>query len=239
VQERSINGLNFKLIESCTDRDLELISAVIRSKDEDLSDTDHKADSLSGRGVIHFVNLPAFGSVAVKQYRRGGLVSLLIKERYLAQSINRPERELAILQEAQQLGVNVPRPLGYATEGNVFYKAWLLTEEIPSHKSLSELAQTDPEVIPELVARLVSQVSLLIAARIHHIDLHPGNTVVSGDGQVYILDFDKAAKVDFEPKELRDKYLVRWRRAVIKHNLPEILSEAFCLGLRRSAILDS
>jgi 3-deoxy-D-manno-octulosonic acid kinase len=236
VIEHNIGGLKFVLLENCEDSALTLLSDVIR---ETRKKSKTKRDGLSGRGLIRFIDLPNMGCIAIKQYRRGGLISKVVRERYLSQAKLRPEQELEILVEAQKLGVNVPRPLGFVTEGGLFYKAWLLTQEIPKHRTLTEIAETKPYLVNELIGKLVTQVSRLISARIHHVDLHPGNTVVSGDNEVYILDFDKAKKVSCEPKELRDRYLVRWRRAVIKHDLPEVLSESFCLGLRRSAIIDS
>lgn len=202
-------------------------------------DPDHPASgSLSGRGVIRFIDLPGIGSTAVKQYRRGGLLRFLIKERYLMSNLPRPAVECKILKQAESLGVNVPAALGYATEGSLFYKAWLFTKEIPKHRSLSEIACNDLSQLPPLVDSLVEQVGILIASGIQHIDLHPGNVVVSEDNKVYLLDFDKAENVDLERKDLRDQYVWRWRRAVIKHKLPEQLSELFCLGLRRSAITE-
>ena len=235
------DGLKFALSNVWSKEALEKVCAIIRNPQSSRDgETDPLAanGSLSGRGVIKFTDLPGIGSVAVKQYRRGGLLRLLVKERYLRSNPPRPAVEWQILRQAEKLGVNVPAALGYAIEGALFYKAWLFTREIPKHRSLSEIACSDLSRLPPLVDSLVEQVGILIASGIRHIDLHPGNVVVSEDNKVYLLDFDKAENVELERKDLRDQYVWRWRRAVIKHKLPEQLSELFCLGLRRSAITD-
>ena len=239
-------GLKFSLASSWNDEALDKVCKIIRNprapevNSKELSEirTTNTPTSLSGRGVIKFIDLPEVGSVAVKQYRRGGLLSLLVKERYFSSDPPRPAVEWETLRQAQRLGVNVPTPLGYAIEGSIFYRAWLFTKEIPKHQSLSEIACCDLSRLAPLVDNLVAQVCILIASGIRHIDLHPGNVVVSESNEVFLLDFDKAENVKLEKKDLRDQYVWRWRRAVIKHKLPEQLSELFCLGLRRSAITD-
>jgi 3-deoxy-D-manno-octulosonic acid kinase len=84
------------------------------------------------------------------------------------------------------------------------------------------------------VEQAANQVVLLINQQILHVDLHPGNVLVDADGKVFLLDFDKAQKVAGKRNKLRDYYLCRWRRAVIKYNLPEVLSEMFALTLLRN-----
>lgn len=236
-------GLKFSLSSFWSDEALSKVCSVIQNPAAAtdkfrVSGSSNAAASLSGRGVIKFIDLPDIGAVAVKQYCRGGLLSMFIKDRYLNSNPPRPAVELGILQEAQSLGVNVPAPLGFAIEGSLVYRAWLFTKEIPKHQSLSEIAVSDLSRLPPLVDKLVSQVCILIGSGIQHVDLHPGNVVVSEDNRVFLLDFDKAKKSKLEKKDLRDQYVWRWRRAVIKHKLPEQLSELFCLGLRRSAITD-
>jgi hypothetical protein len=52
---------------------------------------------------------------------------------------------------------------------------------------------------------------------------------------VHVVDFDNARPFDGSERDLRDQYLRRWRRAVIKHNLPETLSELMAMELRQVA----
>jgi 3-deoxy-D-manno-octulosonic acid kinase len=80
--------------------------------------------------------------------------------------------------------------------------------------------------------QVVRSVRRLIEARICHVDLHPGNVLVDGDGRIYLIDFDKAFRFTGSDRELRDWYISRWRRAITKHGLPEVLGDALSTGLR-------
>jgi len=42
-------------------------------------------------------------------------------------------------------------------------------------------------------------------------------------GKVFLIDFDKARTRPQNRGQLREKYINRWRRAVVKHHLPEEL----------------
>ncbi|RIL04638.1 MAG: hypothetical protein DCC75_12435, partial [Proteobacteria bacterium] len=145
------------------------------------------------------------------------------------------------LVEAASIGVRVPEPVAWVDRGAVIYRAWLVTKEIKGHRSLAELAlsasnSASLSEISKVLEELGRQVELLIQNRLLHVDLHPGNVVVDQHGQVYILDFDKARKFTGGIRELRDQYLRRWRRAVIKHNLPDSLSENMCFHLKRDTL---
>ena len=70
--------------------------------------------------------------------------------------------------------------------------------------------------------------------QILHVDLHLGNVLVDSNSRVYLIDFDKARYSIQNKDKLRDKYLRRWRRAVIKHRLPEKLSDLMHSCLREN-----
>ncbi len=188
--------------------------------------------ALQSENCIIRANIPGIGAVVVKHYHRGGWLRFLITSNYLRNGLARSQREYDILREVQRLGVSVPTALAYASKGRLFYKAWLVTKEIPNSMSLAELSLRDAGRAEQAIDQLMKQLYRLIEQGIYHVDLHPGNVLVDADGAVYIIDFDKAKLWPRKKNELRDRYLYRWRRAVIKHNLPEILSEVACLHLR-------
>jgi len=189
---------------------------------------------LGGRNCITIKDVPELGRVVIKQYMRGGLLQHFISERYLKHGSARSQIEFQLLHRARAVGVNVPDPLGFCFCGALFYKAWLFTREIQGKRTVAELSLNEENDIHSVMDEIVNQVGLLIQARIFHVDLHPGNVLVDPIGKVFILDFDKAQGYNGRPNDLRDKYLCRWRRAVIKHELPEILSELMSHGLRQS-----
>jgi len=81
---------------------------------------------------------------------------------------------------------------------------------------------------------VVVQVATLIKNNIFHPDLHPGNILVDSADCVFILDFDKTRLSRWKRHKLRDKYVMRWQRAVTKHQLPEMLSEIMSSGFQKS-----
>jgi len=192
--------------------------------------------SLNGRSAARFLALGSWGKVVIKTYRRGGFWGkLFISRFYLRLGRTRPEQEFLRLQMVRRLGVRAPRPLCFAVHGRFLYTGWLVSQEIEHNRSLAELAIEDPERARAVIPELVRQMQTLIEAGVFHVDLHPGNVLVTPDNQVFLIDFDKSRDVHVAVGELRDLYVRRWRRAIIKHRLPEELSEIVCLKLRAIA----
>ena len=189
---------------------------------------------LGGRSSVTIAQLEGVGSVVVKYYTRGGLLRFMVKRRYLKWGKTRCQIEYELLQKVRSLGVNAPEPISYASRGGLFYKGWLVTKEIKQNQTLAELSCADEEHAHIVMKELIDQLSILIKNNIFHADLHPGNVLVDSDDRVFILDFDKACLSRQNKNKLRNHYLRRWRRAVIKHRLPEMLSEMICTGLQKN-----
>lgn len=185
------------------------------------------------QGVVRHT-IPGFGKVVVKHYLRGGALGHLIRRWHLWLGRYRAEEEFRILEHVRGIGVCAPRPLGYGVHGRWWYSAWLLMQEIEGVESLAELSKHDEQRALVVVSKLADQIGLLIEHDIFHVDLHPGNVLVSSADDVFVLDFDKALRFRQRANQLRDKYIRRWRRAVLKHDLPESLIEALCCKLRRN-----
>lgn len=189
---------------------------------------------LNGRGNVVYAEHSTLGRIVVKRYLRGGLFRHLIQSKYLRWGATRGEEEYRLLSLVRDLGVNAPEPLLFAYQGAILYDAWLVTKEIEGRKNFADLSKTNEEEARQYMDELVRQIAILINHQIFHVDLHPGNVVIDPNGKLYLLDFDKAHNFIGPRNKLRDLYLVRWRRAVIKHDLPESLSELICPGLRRN-----
>ena len=76
-----------------------------------------------------------------------------------------------------------------------------------------------------VMKNVIEQLSLLIKNRILHVDLHPGNVVIDTSDKAHLVDFDKARIYHGSEQKLINRYISRWKRAVVKHNLPDILLE--------------
>ena len=189
------------------------------------------ASVLGGRTALTFNEIDGFGSVAIKPYTRGGWIRYLIKMRYLKLGKTRAQIEFELLQVVRNLGINAPEPVAYAHRGRIFYRAWLVSRAIKHPLSLALLSLKDEKKARQAMESVIGQISLLLQNGILHVDLHPGNIVVDGAGQIFIVDFDKGQIHHGSREKLRNRYLTRWQRAVTKHRLPGMLTEMLQAGL--------
>jgi 3-deoxy-D-manno-octulosonic acid kinase len=141
-----------------------------------------------------------------------------------------------MLERVRAMGVNAPRPLIFVNKGSFFYQSWLFMEEIVDSQNLAQLSKGEEgengDLLHDGMAKLGQQVLRLVENKIFHVDLHPGNVLLDATGRVVIVDFDKAREYHGSSDSLRDLYLRRWRRAVIKHKLSPVLTEMMSLTLR-------
>jgi len=187
--------------------------------------------TLGGRASIALSEVSGIGDVAIKFYTRGGLIRYFIKQRYLKWGKTRAQREYDLLQLVRKLGINVPEPIAYACRGHLFYRAWLVSRQIPQPESLAHLANLDPDRCEIAMKSAIEQIIKLIKNQIAHIDLHPGNVVVGQENRVFLVDFDKGYIYRGHTDTLIHRYLTRWHRAVVKHRLPIMLSDMLREGL--------
>lgn len=188
--------------------------------------------TLGGRGYSRVFEVEGLGRVFIKRYSHGGLLRGVTGGKFLCMGPNRSMSEYLMLETVRQLGVSAPKPLLYVIKGSYFYSTWLVMEEIPNSRTLVDVSQNEAELVPQVMDQVAQQVRILVKNRVCHVDLHPGNVLVSQDNQVSIVDFDKAYIFTGSCSALCDFYLRRWRRAVIKHGLPPVLSECMSLTLR-------
>ena len=186
---------------------------------------------LGGRTSLTPAQLNGIGSVVIKHYRRGGLMRYFIKQRYLKLGKTRAQIEFEMLQVVRNLGINAPEPVAYAHRGCIFYQAWLVSRAIKHPLSLALLSLKDEKKTRQAMESVIGQISLLIQNDILHVDLHPGNIVVDGADQIFLVDFDKGQIHPGSKEKLRNRYLTRWQRAVTKHRLPDILTDLLLAGL--------
>jgi len=180
---------------------------------------------LEGRATVRIITLGETGPVAVKTCLRGGWISRFNPHYYVRWGKTRCQRELEFLFHARTAGVQSPVPMAYITRGNALYQAWLITQAITPHTTFAALSLSHPEKALDLLPEISRNITLLVEAGIFHVDLHPGNILVTpGDG-IYIIDFDKALFFNGPRKKLIQKYKDRWSRAVFKYRLSASLSE--------------
>lgn len=187
---------------------------------------------LGGRGKTRLIDVPGVGRLFLKRYSHGGMLRKLTAGHFLCLGQLRSKLEFEMLELVRSLGVNAPKPVAFVQKGATVYSTWLLMEELRGTRSIVEIGEDEDDALPRALDGLSEQIRILIRHRIFHVDLHPGNVLVGEGDKVYIIDFDKACYFKGTQHALRDLYLRRWRRAVIKHKLSPLLSEMMSLTLR-------
>ncbi len=230
VVDKNFKGMHFHLREDLSKCTIEEIISLLNSRPS------KNTKLLSGRGGVSLGELHGIGPVVLKHYLRGGVFRYFVKSLHARMSKARSLYEFEYLSTVRSLGVNAPEPVAAIWTKGFLYQAWLVTREIENTSSLAEISLKQPERLGAVFSDLARQLAILVENRIFHIDLHPGNVLVGNDGLVSIVDFDKAVEFQGPLNTLRDQYVFRWRRAVIKHELPEELSEMFCFAMRQLAV---
>ena len=168
-----------------------------------------------GRGAITFLRDDERRWV-LRHYRRGGAIARVLDDRYLYIGADRTRgfREWRLLRELAALGLPAPRPVAahYRRDGP-FYRADLLTEELPSRMTLAQALAAAPVPMQRWsdIGRSIGQFH---AHGVRHADLNAHNIVLGTAGEIYLLDFDRGrivARGDWEAT-----VLARLERSLVK-----------------------
>lgn len=150
---------------------------------------------LGGRGQALQVNTPA-GPAVLRQYRRGGLVAGLVRDRYvfLGHERSRSFREWRVLATLREQGLPVPAPLiALSGRSGPTGTAAIMTALIPDARGLDAVAGTLDQAG---WARLGQTLARFFRAGVRHADLNATNILVDRDGDWYLIDFDRARLAD-------------------------------------------
>jgi 3-deoxy-D-manno-octulosonic acid kinase len=172
-------------------------------------------ETAGGRGTVAFLR-DGERRWVLRHYRRGGLVAGLLGDAYLWSGADRTRafREWRLLRDLHESNLPVPVPVAarYQRSG-LFYRADLLTEELPTRRTLAQALAVAPL---DLAAwrSVGASIGLLHARGVHHADLNAHNLLLGGEGTVYVLDFDRGRVRARGPWEQR--VLERLRRSLGK-----------------------
>ncbi len=147
-----------------------------------------------GRGNTLFVgNVPR--QFVLRHYMRGGLIGKLIRDTYVfsGEDLTRSFMEWRLLDKLASNNMNVPRPAAarFVRRGT-FYTADIITVRIPGVVSLSEYISIEErgEVFWQSLGAAIWKFH---AAGVYHADMNAYNIQVDGDGDIWMLDFDRGA----------------------------------------------
>lgn len=159
--------------------------------------------ALAGRGAVFSVPAPVAGPegrprwVARHYYRGGAVAAPLLGDRYLALGHPRPLQELVASHNARARGIPTPAVVaGAIYDAGIWYRADLVTEQIPDGTDLAEVlfgqneAKIDPAAALSATGALVRR---LERTGILHPDLNAKNVVLARDGaevRAHLVDLD-------------------------------------------------
>lgn len=155
--------------------------------------------ALGGRGETWSVPAPDGGERrwVVRHYLRGGLAAGWLGDRYLALGEPRPFAEARAAREARRRGIPTPEVVaGAAYPDGVFYRADLVTEEIPDATDLATLLASPRASVRahDALAAAGALVRRLEVEGVFHPDVHAGNVVVqdsAGGVRAHLVDLDR------------------------------------------------
>ena len=171
-----------------------------------------------GRGTVLFFNHDQ-RDLVLKRYHRGGLIGRFVKSSYVFCGLNRTRmwREFQLLASMRELGLPVPRPVAVRCirSSLLSYQGELIAEKIPNARTLAEILCS--ENLPEKTWESIG----LIIRRFHqhaveHADLNACNILINGNGQVFLIDFDKSVLHDKRDHTWCQANLSRLRRSLAK-----------------------
>jgi 3-deoxy-D-manno-octulosonic acid kinase len=153
---------------------------------------------MRGRGTAYRI-CAGERNVVVRHYQRGGAAARLLEDRYLRAGATRPERELTASVAARERGVPTPRVVAFAVyPSGIFYRADLITEEIPDAADLAAIvfggdaSQEERSTACRAAAHLILQAA---RAGVLHPDANAMNILIEKTDsfpRAHLLDLDGA-----------------------------------------------
>ncbi|MFO1495044.1 MAG: 3-deoxy-D-manno-octulosonic acid kinase [Lysobacterales bacterium] len=170
-----------------------------------------------GRGATFAVRLPS-GEAVLRRYRRGGVVSRWLQDRYLwtGHTRARPIREFRLLAEALAAGLPVPRPLAAeARRQGAYYTGSLLMARIADARTLSGVLADAPDWQVVDWQALGALLGRTHALGFQHADLNAHNVMIDGAGRHWLIDWDRGQRRTLD-RHWPTQVLLRLQRSLRK-----------------------
>ena len=187
---------------------------------------------VEGRKSHTILNLPAGTRAVVRHYVHGGILRKLTGDRFAGSE--RFLEEVRVSEHLRAKGVNTPEVLGLLVQvGKLgFRRGALVTRMIEGGRDLLDYLKSDtgavqiadPSVKRTIIRTAATQVRMMHDAGVFHTDLHIKNLLLSPDGEIWILDLDRAKLTKQLSTSKRLSSLIRLGRSIEKTGLDYIVS---------------
>jgi len=174
---------------------------------------DLSAESAPVAGRYGRGGLRRMGEVVLRPYRRGGFVRHFDETLYL--NPTRFARELMVHNALWVAGFPTVEPLGYGYRRRLWGVEGLYLTRFVEATPWPSCWERSAEVMPRLKLLLEA----LCAWGLWTPDLNATNVMLAADGEVLLLDWDRARWV--QGKELMPRYQARLKRSLRKLGAPE------------------
>jgi 3-deoxy-D-manno-octulosonic acid kinase len=146
-----------------------------------------------GRGGAWRMTLPGGLRGVLRCNRRGGVMARVAYDTYLAVCGYRPERELAVTDEARRRGVPAAEVLAVRVDGTIVYRGAVVTAEVADAVTLVDALRAAPDAsarraVIESAGRVVGDMH---RAGLRHADLNMTNLLARGV-ELTVVDLDQA-----------------------------------------------
>jgi 3-deoxy-D-manno-octulosonic acid kinase len=162
-----------------------------------------------GRGGIRIVEV-AGKKLVCRQYLHGGLFRAFTRDLFF--SAHRNAQEVEILLHLKEQGFPVITPFATLTEaGTLTKKLYLVTTlEEGAINLLEYLKRSERRARLRAIKKFAELLWRLEEAGVYHPDLHLRNVVLTAEGEMLFLDFDKAVRKSIDREDVES---MLWRLA--------------------------
>ena len=180
----------------------------------------------NGRGTVYFRSLHTQAgncNVVVKQYQRGGMVRHFNKNLYWHghYSQSRAWLEFKLLVKMTAIGLPVPTPVAARAKRTFLhlYESTIITQEIEQSETLADcLKQHSGQSADHALWKKTGEtIKRFHTANIYHADLNASNILISGNDQIYLIDFDKGQLLPDNRTNWKRGKLDRLQRSLLKY----------------------
>lgn len=170
---------------------------------------------IGGRGQIYFLS-DGNKRFVMRHFVRGGMAAKFSYDAYIwkGAELTRSFREWRLIRKLIELNLPVPIPAAaYYIKKGLFYRANILTQEIPAVESLAAMV-INGNTFENFWRKVGEHISRFHNIGLYHADLNAYNIQIDKDAKMWLIDFDQSQILS--PGKWRFDNLNRLKRSLNK-----------------------